>query len=80
MSDHLKLDFAVGSLRRALAACILCPRLVHYFNRGSQYCPVDCQALFWQYSILDSMILRGNCHDNAVAESFFDLLKRERIR
>jgi putative transposase len=23
---------------------------------------------------------RGNCHDNAVAESFFNLLKRERIR
>lgn len=26
------------------------------------------------------MIRRGNCHDNAVAESFFQLLKRERIR
>ncbi len=23
---------------------------------------------------------RGNCHDNAVAESFFNLLTRERIR
>ena len=27
-----------------------------------------------------SMSRRGNCHDNAVAESFFSLLKRERIR
>ena len=27
-----------------------------------------------------SMSRRGNCHDNAVAESFFNLLKRERIR
>ncbi len=26
------------------------------------------------------MSRRGNCHDNAVAESFFHLLKRERIR
>lgn len=26
------------------------------------------------------MSRRGNCHDNAVAESFFNLLKRERIR
>ena len=26
------------------------------------------------------MSLRGNCHDNAVAESFFQLLKRERIK
>jgi len=28
----------------------------------------------------NSMSRRGNCHDNAVAESFFNLLKRERIR
>jgi putative transposase len=27
-----------------------------------------------------SMSRRGNCHDNAVAESFFQLLKRERMR
>lgn len=27
-----------------------------------------------------SMSRRGNCHDNAVAESFFQLLKRERIK
>ena len=26
------------------------------------------------------MSKRGNCHDNAVAESFFQILKRERIR
>lgn len=26
------------------------------------------------------MSRRGNCHDNAVAESFFNLIKRERIR
>ncbi len=26
------------------------------------------------------MSRRGNCHDNAVAESFFNLLKRERVR
>ena len=26
------------------------------------------------------MSRRGNCHDNAVVESFFNLLKRERIR
>ena len=26
------------------------------------------------------MIRRGNCHDNTVAESFFQLLKRERIK
>ena len=37
--------------------------------------------MFLQQHNLDaSMSRRGNCHDNAVAESFFQLLKRERIR
>ena len=35
---------------------------------------------FGQYNLEASMGRRGNCHDDAVAESFFQLLKRERIR
>lgn len=30
--------------------------------------------------MLPSMSRRGNCHDNAVAESFFSALKKERIK
>jgi putative transposase len=33
-----------------------------------------------QNNLVASMSRRGNCYDNAVAESFFQLLKRERIR
>ncbi|MGV8826611.1 IS3 family transposase, partial [Methylibium petroleiphilum] len=33
-----------------------------------------------EHRLKPSMSRRGNCHDNAVAESFFQLLKRERIR
>ncbi len=32
------------------------------------------------HNLIASMSRRGNCYDNAVAESFFQLLKRERIR
>jgi putative transposase len=32
------------------------------------------------HNLQQSMSRRGNCHDNAVAESFFQLIKRERIR
>ncbi|MBC7787389.1 MAG: IS3 family transposase, partial [Methylophilaceae bacterium] len=32
------------------------------------------------HNLCASQSRRGNCHDNAVAESFFQLLKRERIR
>jgi putative transposase len=38
------------------------------------------QAFLRDHNLVSSMSRRGNCHDNAVAESFFQLLKRERIR
>ena len=33
-----------------------------------------------KHNLIASMSRRGNCHDNVIAESFFQLLKRERIR
>ena len=38
------------------------------------------QAFLKAHGLVASMSRRGNCYDNAVAESFFQLLKRERIR
>lgn len=40
----------------------------------------DWAAFLRAHSLEHSMSRRGNCHDNAVAESLFNLLKRERIR
>ena len=40
----------------------------------------DWRSFLKANSLLASMSRRGNCHDNAVAESFFQLLKRERIK
>ena len=41
---------------------------------------MDWAAFIRAHNLEHSMSRRGNCHDNAVAESFFNLLKRERIR
>lgn len=41
---------------------------------------MDLAAFLKHHNLERSMSRRGNCHDNAVAESFFNLLKRERIR
>ena len=49
-------------------------------DQGSQYTSHDWQAFLKQHGLEGSMSRRGNCYDNAVAESFFQLLKRERIR
>ncbi|KFT06745.1 transposase, partial [Salmonella enterica subsp. enterica serovar Bareilly str. CFSAN000231] len=50
--------------------------LVHS-DQGGQYTRYE-----WlkSHGLEGSMSRRGNCHDNAVAESFFQLLKRERIK
>jgi putative transposase len=53
--------------------------LVHS-DQGSQFSSYDWQAFLKAHNLQPSMSRRGNCHDNAVAESFFQLLKRERIR
>ena len=53
--------------------------LVHS-DQGSQYTSDDWNAFLKQHGLIASMSRRGNCHDNAVAESFFQLLKRERVK
>jgi len=47
---------------------------------STQYTSHDWQAFLKANGLQASMSRRGNCHDNAVAESFFQLLKRERIK
>lgn len=49
-------------------------------DQGSQFTGSDWQSFLKTHGIVCSMSRRGNCHDNAVAESFFQLLKRERIK
>jgi putative transposase len=55
------------------------PVIIHS-DQGSQFSSHDWQTFLKSHSLVASMSRRGNCHDNAVAESFFQLLKRERIR
>jgi len=49
-------------------------------DQGSQYTSHDWQHFLKVNGLEGSMSRRGNCHDNAVAESFFQLLKRERVK
>lgn len=50
--------------------------LVHS-DQGSQYRSMDYQLLLKQHELECSMSRKGNCHDNAVMESFFHTLKTE---
>jgi len=49
-------------------------------DQGTQYTSMAWQSFLKDNGLVSSMSRRGNCHDNAVAESFFQFLKRERIK
>jgi putative transposase len=46
-----------------------------YSDQGSQFSSYDWQAFLKAHNLQPSMSRRGNCHDNAVAESFFSVVK-----
>jgi putative transposase len=53
--------------------------LMHHSDRGSRYASGDFQSLLDRHGIECSMSGAGNYYDNAAVESFFALLKRERV-
>ena len=67
------LDAAVA-LRRPGAG------LIFHSDRGSQYASKAFRRRLWRHRMLQSMSAKGNCYDNAVAESFFATLKKELVR
>ncbi len=54
--------------------------LIHHSDRGTQYASYDYQKKLREYGMEASMSRTGNCYDNACAESFFSLLKKELMR
>lgn len=77
VSDRLERDLAVTALEKALAARRPGPGLVHHTDRGSQYASCDYRELIESAEIVFSMSRKGDCWDNAMAESFFKTLKVE---
>jgi putative transposase len=56
------------------------PGLMLHSDQGCQFTGDQWQRFLKDHQMICSMSRRGNCHDNAVAESFFQLLKRERVK
>jgi len=53
--------------------------VIFHSDRGVQYASDDFRILLKKYKFVQSMSGKGNCYDNAVAESFFKTLKTELI-
>ena len=54
--------------------------MLHRPVESTQFTSSDWQSFLKAHHMVPSMSRRGNCHDNAVAESFFSVLKKERIK
>lgn len=79
MSESLSRELALDALDMALLTRSPPNGLLHHSDRGCQYASADYQAALAERGITCSMSRKGNCWDNAVAESFFATLKTELV-
>jgi putative transposase len=75
----LERELALDALTWALRDRQPAPGLLHHTDRGSQYASGDYRALLAAHGLACSMSGKGDCWDNAVAESFFATLEHELI-
>jgi len=79
LSKRLERGLALDALGMALKGRPRSRAMLHHSDRGSQYASHEYQQLLAAHGILSSMSRKGNCWDNAVAESFFATLKLELV-
>ena len=79
MSERIDRKLALDALRMALAQRRPPPGLIHHSDRGSQYASAYYQHMLARHGLRGSMSRRGDCWDNAVADSFFASLKLELV-
>ena len=79
MRETLHADLALSALQMALVTRRPAPGLVHHSDRGVQYACAEYRALLTTHGLEASMSRKGDCWDNAVAESFFATLEWELI-
>jgi transposase InsO family protein len=79
MNTRMKKQLVIDAMTMAINARGNVEGLIMHTDRGSQYCSKKFQALLTANGIRSSMSKKGDCFDNACAESFFHSLKVECI-
>lgn len=83
MSTRIDRQLACDALKAALVTRGVCKgklsSLMDHSDQGVQYASHDDRDLIKDYQLTQSMRRRGNCWDNAVAESFFATLKQQAV-
>lgn len=79
MSERIDSRLVVDALEMAVSRELPDAGLVAHSDRGVQYASEHYQGVLTQHDIQCSMSRKGNCWDNAPAESFFATLKKELV-
>ena len=80
MSENIDSALVQSAMKMALLHRRPKDGLIHHSDRGIQYAAGDFQDLLKDNKVVCSMSRKGNCWDNACAESFFKSLKTERVK
>jgi putative transposase len=79
MADHMRTELVTDALQMAIAQRRPAPGLIWHSDQGSQFVSLAFGQQARAAGIAHSMGSKGDCFDNAVAESFFATLKKELI-
>jgi transposase InsO family protein len=79
LSRHMRTSLVIEAFRIAVRVRRPKPGLIFHTDRGSQYTSSAFQELMRRFGVLQSFSRPAQCWDNAVAESFFAVIKRELI-
>jgi len=79
IADHMRTELVADALKNAAATTVIEPDAIWHTDRGSVYTSADFRALVTSLGMRSSMGRTGVCWDNSMAESFFSMLKNERV-
>lgn len=80
MKSSPKTDLVIDALLMAIWRRRPNNKVLIHSDQGVQYTSSDWRSFVKEHNMEISMSRKGNCHDNAVAESFFSLLKKDRVK
>tara|TARA_B110000046_G_scaffold152581_1_gene161818 strand:+ start:387 stop:1196 length:810 start_codon:yes stop_codon:yes gene_type:complete len=80
-SNRMTTPLVLNAMKQAVERTSkLKTKVILHSDQGSQYASYEYKVFSDKNNIIPSMSRRGNCYDNAVAESFFKTLKKELVR
>ena len=79
ISKRMTKQLVVDAMNIAITSARPVAGLIFHSDRGSQYASHNFQDLLRRHQIRQSMSAKGDCYDNACAESFFATIKKELI-